>query len=173
MKGIVFLFILRLLLVFSRNSKSALAHPSFVDEAISELLLTYRVFGADVIPCNVYPLSVSIQSSGKKRLILDLRFINKHSWKTTVKFEDLRVVLHYLKKGSFHVFRLTLGVGIIMCLFFLLTSPSWGFPGFTRVRLHTFVSGSFRLGFPQPLTNYICIELFRPLRKNLFGSLPW
>ena len=38
-----------------------------------------------------------------------------------------------------------------MCLFFLLTSPSWGFPGFTRVRLDTFVSGSFRLGFPQPL----------------------
>ena len=38
-----------------------------------------------------------------------------------------------------------------MCLFFLLTSPSRGFPGFTRVRLHTFVSGSFRLGFPQPL----------------------
>ena len=38
-----------------------------------------------------------------------------------------------------------------MCLFFLLTSPSWGFPGFTRVRLHTFVSASFRLGFPQPL----------------------
>ena len=38
-----------------------------------------------------------------------------------------------------------------MCLFFLLTSPSWGFPGFTRVRLDTFVSGSFRLGFPQAL----------------------
>ena len=96
MKGNVFLFILRLLLVFLRNNKSALAHPSFVDEAISELLLTYRVFDRDdVIPCNVYPLSVSIQSSGKKRLILHLRFINKHSWKTSVKFEDLRVVLHY------------------------------------------------------------------------------
>ena len=72
---------------FSRNNKSALAHPSFVDEAISELLLNYRVF--------------SIQSSGKKRLILDLRFINKHLWKTSVKFEDLRVALHYLEKGHF------------------------------------------------------------------------
>ena len=29
---------------YSRNNISALAHPSFVDEAISELLLTYRVF---------------------------------------------------------------------------------------------------------------------------------
>ena len=89
---------------FLCNNKSALAHPSFVDEAISELLLTYRGFETDVIPCNVYPLSVSIQSSGKKRLILHLRFINKHSWKTSVKFEDLRVVLHYLKKGHFMFF---------------------------------------------------------------------
>ena len=69
---------------FLRNNKSALAHLSFVDEAISELLLTYRVFDRDVIPCNVNPLSVSIQSSGKKRLILHLRFIHKHSWKTSV-----------------------------------------------------------------------------------------
>ena len=63
---------------FWQNNKSALAHPSFVDEAISELLLSNRVFETDVIPRNVNPLSVSIQSSGKKRLILDLRFINKH-----------------------------------------------------------------------------------------------
>ena len=89
---------------FLRNNKSALAHPSFVDEAISVLLPTYRVFERDVIPCNVNPLSVSIQSSGKKRLILHLRFINKHSWKTSVKFEDLRVFLHYLKKGHFMFF---------------------------------------------------------------------
>ena len=58
---------------FSQNNKSALAHLSFVDEAISELLLTYRVF--------------SIQSSGKRRLSLDLRFIINHLWKTSVKFD--------------------------------------------------------------------------------------
>ena len=50
---------------FSRNNKSALAHPSFVDEAI--LMLYYRVF--------------AIQSSGKKRLILDLRLIYTHLWR--------------------------------------------------------------------------------------------
>ena len=70
MKGIV------LLHSFSMNNKSALAHPSFVEEAISELLLAYRVFETDVIPRNVYPLSVSVQSSGKKRLILDLTEIH-------------------------------------------------------------------------------------------------
>ena len=94
-KGIVFLFILRLHLVFrGTTTPSALAHPSFVEEAISELLLTYRVFETDVIPRNVNPLSVSVQSSGKKRLILDLRFINKHLWKQSIKFEDLRVALN-------------------------------------------------------------------------------
>ena len=61
MKGIVFLFSTRPL-SFSRNNKSALAYPSFVDEAVSELLLTYRVFETDV-----NPLSVLIQSSEKKR----------------------------------------------------------------------------------------------------------
>ena len=87
---------------FSRNNNSALAHPSFVEEAISELLLTYRVFETDVIPRNVNPLSVSVQSSGKKRrLILDLRFINKHLWKQSIKFEDLRVALNYLENGHF------------------------------------------------------------------------
>ena len=69
---------------FSQNNKSDLAHPSFVEEAISELLLARRVLERGVIPRNVNLLSDSIQSSGKKRLILDLRFINKHLWKSSV-----------------------------------------------------------------------------------------
>ena len=48
---------------FSNNNKSALANASFVDEAISELLLTNRIFESDAIPHNVNPLSVSVQSS--------------------------------------------------------------------------------------------------------------
>ena len=96
------------------------------------------LFETDVFPRNVNPLSVSMQFSGKKRLILDLRFINMHLWKKSVNFEDLRVALNYLKR-VISCFRLTFGMGIIMCLFFLLASLSWVFPGFTRVRLDTFV----------------------------------
>ena len=73
---------------FSSNNKSTLAHSDFVNEAISELLVTNRIFESEVLPHNVNPLSVSVQSSGKK-LILDLRFVNKHVWKQKVKFEDL------------------------------------------------------------------------------------
>ena len=78
-----------------------MAHSDFVNEAISELLVTNRIFESEVLPHNVNPLSVSIQSSGKKRLILDLRFVNKHVWKQKVKFEDLKVALNYFDKGHF------------------------------------------------------------------------
>jgi len=86
---------------FPSNNKSALAHLSFVEEALSELLLINQVFVTDVIPHNVNPLSVSVQSSRKKRLILDLRFINNHLWKQSIKFEELKVAINYLGKGHF------------------------------------------------------------------------
>ena len=41
-------------------------------------------------PHVVNPLSVSVQSGGKKRLILDLRHVNRHIWKEKFKFEDIR-----------------------------------------------------------------------------------
>jgi hypothetical protein len=47
----------------------------------------------------VNPLTVSIQSNGKKRLILDLREVNVHLWKQSVKYDDLRLALLYLEKG--------------------------------------------------------------------------
>jgi hypothetical protein len=40
-------------------------------------------------PIVVNPLIVSVSSSNKKRLILDLRHVNLHLWKTSVKFEDI------------------------------------------------------------------------------------
>ena len=86
---------------FSSYNKSALAHSDFVNDAISKLLVTNRIFGSDVLLHNVNPLSVSVQSSGKKRLILDLRFVNKHVWKPKIKFEVLKVALNYFDKGHF------------------------------------------------------------------------
>ena len=51
----------------------------------------------------VNPLSVSIQSSGKKRLILDLRHVNQFIWKQKFKCEDWRVLLSYVNKSG-HLF---------------------------------------------------------------------
>ena len=48
----------------------------------------------------INPLSVSVQSCGKKRLILDLRCVNQYIFKQKVTFEDWRVGLDYFEKGS-------------------------------------------------------------------------
>lgn len=60
-------------------------------------------------PHVINPLSVSIQSCGKKRLILDLRHVNKHIWKEKFKFEDIRTAYDHfmfkfdLKSGYHHI----------------------------------------------------------------------
>ena len=145
---------------FSRNNKSALAHPSFVEEAISELLLTNQVFEMDVIPRNVNPLSVSVQSSGKKRLILDLRFINKHLWKQSIKFEDLKVALNYLEKGHF-MFSFDIKSGYHHELIFPSHQFFLGFSWFYKGKTRYFC---FRvLPFGLSSAPYIFTKLFRPL----------
>ena len=52
----------------------------------------------------VNPLSVSIQKSNKKRLILDLRYINLHFFKNKFKCEDMAVARGYQAGWSFAYF---------------------------------------------------------------------
>ena len=47
-------------------------------------------------------LSVSIQPNGKKRLILDLPYVNNFL-KRRVKYENWKVALSYSQKGSFMI----------------------------------------------------------------------
>ena len=58
------------------NNRSSLVHAEFVEDAIRELLESGRVVEVYVPPLVVNPLSVSVQATGKKRLILDLRYVN-------------------------------------------------------------------------------------------------
>ena len=67
------------------NNKSALEHSEFVETAITELVQNFVVVEVPFIPHIVNPLSVSIQSSGKKRLILDLRYVHQCVWKEKIK----------------------------------------------------------------------------------------
>ena len=59
-----------------RNNRSFLAHAGFVEDTIRELVESGRVVEVDVPPLVVNPLSVSVQATGKKRLILDLRYMH-------------------------------------------------------------------------------------------------
>ena len=81
---------------FFANNRSALKHADFASEAIQELVQSGCVIEVRTRPQVVNPLSVSIQNSGKIRLILDLRYVNKHIWKEKFKFEDIRVACNYL-----------------------------------------------------------------------------
>ena len=84
-----------------RNNRSSLAHAKFVEDAIRELVESGRVIEVVVPPLVVNPLSVSIQATGKKRLILDLRYVNKCLRKMRVKYEDWKVALSYFMTEAF------------------------------------------------------------------------
>ena len=60
------------------NNASAVREADFVDQAIGELLADNPVEELSSRPAILNPLTVSVQTSGKKRLILDLRHINLH-----------------------------------------------------------------------------------------------
>ena len=87
--------------MFSKNNSSSLNHTSFVKEAIDQLLTEGSIIQCQEKPKVVNPLSVAVQSSGKKRLILDLRKVNYHVWKQSVKYEDLKMASLYLRQGKY------------------------------------------------------------------------
>ena len=86
-----------------KNDKSALSNAAFVEEAISDLLMRGLAVKCDYLPHCVNPLLVSVQSCGKKRLILDLSLVNKHLWKTSIKYEDLKIALTYLNQNDWMI----------------------------------------------------------------------
>ena len=82
---------------FFNNHKSALDNKVCVCETIEQLLLAgsaIEVKRHEVHICS--PLGVVPKKNGKLRLILDLRYLNKHLVKHKFKFEDLRVVADLL-----------------------------------------------------------------------------
>ena len=87
--------------VFS-NNLSSLDNWQFVFDSITELLSTDRIVQVQEHELIVVsPLSVATQLGGKKRLILDLRYVNSHVYKQTTKFEDWRTALPFFDVGSF------------------------------------------------------------------------
>ena len=55
---------------------------------------------AKVFPRVVNPLSVSVQANGKKRLILDLRYVNKFLHKMHDKYEE-KTAMSYFARGAY------------------------------------------------------------------------
>ena len=75
------------------NNCSAIVYGDFFAQAISDILATGSVVECDSAPIVVNPLSVSVQSICKKRLILYLRHPNYFVMKSKVIFENAKSML--------------------------------------------------------------------------------
>ena len=74
-----------------RNNASARENSDFVSQAVNDLLRLDLIEELACKPNIINPLSVSTRSSGKQRLILDLRHVNQFLYKQKFKCEDLGV----------------------------------------------------------------------------------
>ena len=72
-----------------------------MDQAIAELLADNHVEELSSRPAILNPLTVSVQTSGKKRLILDLRHTNLHVFKQKFKCEGLHTIRDVFSKHFF------------------------------------------------------------------------
>ena len=149
---------------FTKNNLSAINNSVFVTESILDLLALDRIseFSKDSLHV-INPLSVSTQSSGKRRLILDLRFVDQFILKQKVKFEDYKTALDLFQYGGYACsFDLKSGyhhVDIFPSHQRFL-GFSWTFPdGRTRYFAYTV------LPFGLSLAPYLFTKLVRPLVK--------
>ena len=82
------------------NQKSALNNIEFVDNAVLDLVQGNYVEPVVSTPHVCSPLSVVENSSGKKRLVINLRHVNRFLWKQKFKYEDLRVAMMLFRSGE-------------------------------------------------------------------------
>ena len=82
---------------FLKNNTSALQHPEFVAEAITELLSNSCIVEHVVPPFCVNPLTVA--EGEKLRLVIDLRHVNNCLVKPRFKYEDLLSLSQVLDEG--------------------------------------------------------------------------
>ena len=96
------------------NQQSAFVNNEFVGGAVDNLLKGGYIEAVSDPPYVCSPLSVVTNQSGKKRLVVNLRHVNKFLWKQKFKYEDLRVAMalfehgewmfsFYLKSGYHHI----------------------------------------------------------------------
>ena len=124
--------------VHLQNNNSALSYSDFVISAITELLKVGLVVECPFSPVVVNPLSVSVQSDGKKRLILDLRHVNFFVKKCKIKFEDAKSFLQsLLARPTTWACSLTSNRAIIILRFLNPIKNFWVFRGFSKVLLST------------------------------------
>ena len=85
------------------NNRSSLSEFQFVTGEITSLLKKGYIKKVCEQPRVINPLSVAYNSLGKKRLILDLRHVNRHLFKFCVKYEAFDVLKNYITNDGFMI----------------------------------------------------------------------
>lgn len=86
---------------FFRNHYSVVEDEEFVCQEVSKLLSSGAIAVVerdDLMVCN--PLGVVRNSTHKPRLIMDLRYVNKHLRSCKLKYEDIRTAADLFSKGD-------------------------------------------------------------------------
>ena len=145
------------------NNMSSLHYPKFVEEKLLELSHLYRVVEVQAPPYVVNPLSVSVRPNGKKRLILDLRYVNEHLIKQRVEYEDWKIALSYFHKGAFMISFDLKGSyhHIDICPDQTFLGFAWKFSSDTKFRYFVFTVLPFGLASAP----FIFTKCLKPLEK--------
>ena len=138
------------------NHRSAVIHSAFVHESIAELLATGCVTDRPHI-CS--PLSVVESSSGKRWLVINLRYLNRFLWKNRFKYEDLRVAMLLLERNDF-MFSFDLKSGYHHVD---IAQEHWKYLGFRW--------GPLLLLYCPPLRAFICLLYFHQIGAPPGGVL--
>ena len=148
-----------------KNNRSAEKHKSFVDEAVAELLQSGRIVETVGRPHVLNPLSVSVQPNGKKRLILDLRYVNNYLDKLRIKYEDWKVAMLYFERNAY-MFSFDLKSGYHHVEIFQHHQTYLGFvwkcPQSQRDKFYVFTV----LPFGLSVAPYVFTKLLKPLEKR-------
>ena len=118
---------------------------------------------AEKLPEVINPLSVSINSSSKKRLILDLRYVNTHVYKDRIKFEDWKWFEHYLEVKKVYLFKFDLKNGYHHIDIFEPHEKFLGFPWVFEGNIKFFVFTVLPFGVTS--APFIFTNVVRPLVK--------
>ena len=84
-----------------KNQPSAYLKSEFVQASIDELLVGGCIKLRELKPHICSPLSVVANSTGKLRLVVNLRYLNKYLWKQKFKYEDLRTAMLLLEHNDY------------------------------------------------------------------------
>ena len=76
-----------------KNQSSAFTHYEFVTDTASELLANGCIRQVSEVPTVCSPLLVVVGKSGKKRMVINLHYVNLFLRKEVFKYEDMRTAL--------------------------------------------------------------------------------